>query len=58
MAEVVRLLRDAGLRERVRVVVGGGPISQSFSDRIGADGYSASAPGAVKLVKQLTGRAA
>jgi corrinoid protein of di/trimethylamine methyltransferase len=58
MAEVVRLLKDAGLRERVRVVVGGGPISQNFSDRIGADGYSASAPGAVKLVKQLTGRAA
>jgi corrinoid protein of di/trimethylamine methyltransferase len=58
MAEVVTLLRDAGLRDRFRVVVGGGPISQNFSDRIGADGYSASAPGAVKLVKQLAGEAA
>jgi len=58
MAEVVTLLRDAGLRDRFRVVVGGGPISQKFSDRIGADGYSASAPGAVKLVKQLAGEAA
>jgi corrinoid protein of di/trimethylamine methyltransferase len=58
MAEVVTLLRSAGLRDRFRVVVGGGPISQKFSDRIGADGYSASAPGAVKLVKQLAGEAA
>jgi corrinoid protein of di/trimethylamine methyltransferase len=58
MAEVVTLLRDAGLRDRFRVVVGGGPISQKFSERIGADGYSPSAPGAVKLVKQLAGEAA
>ena len=55
MAEVIRLLQKAGLRERVKVIIGGGPISQSFADRIGADGYASGAPGAVKLVKQLLG---
>jgi dimethylamine corrinoid protein len=58
MAEVIQLLRQAQLRERFKVIVGGGPISQAFADRIGADGYSSGAPGAVKLVKQLVGVAA
>ena len=55
MAEVIRLLQQAHVRERVKVIVGGGPISQAFADRIGADGYASGAPGAVKLVKQLLG---
>lgn len=53
MAEVVRLLKEAGMRDSVKVIVGGGPISQSFADQIGADGYSSNAPDAVRLVKRL-----
>ncbi|KUO72841.1 MAG: cobalamin-binding protein [Desulfosporosinus sp. BRH_c37] len=53
MAEVIELLRKEGLREQVAVMVGGGPISQAFADRIGADGYSENAIGAVELARQL-----
>jgi corrinoid protein of di/trimethylamine methyltransferase len=53
MADVISLLKQAHVREKFKVIVGGGPISQSFADRIGADGYSAGAPAAVKLVKHL-----
>jgi corrinoid protein of di/trimethylamine methyltransferase len=55
MAEVVERLQTTNLRERFKVIVGGGPISQAFADRIHADGYANSAPSAVKLVKQLVG---
>jgi corrinoid protein of di/trimethylamine methyltransferase len=55
MAEVVERLQRTNLRERFKVIVGGGPISQAFADRIHADGYASSAPCAVKLVKQLAG---
>lgn len=53
MAEVIRLLKEAGIRDSVKVIIGGGPISQSFADQIGADGYSSNAPDAVRLVKRL-----
>lgn len=53
MAEVIRLLCQANIREHFKVIVGGGPISQAFADRIGADGYAPNAPSAVKLVKKL-----
>ena len=55
MAEVIRILREENLRERFKVIVGGGPISQQFADRIGADGYSAKAAEAVHLVRRLVG---
>lgn len=54
MGEVVRLLDERGNRQRFRVIVGGGPISQGFASRIGADGYAANAAEAVKLVRRLT----
>ena len=53
MAEVVRLLEQAGVREKFKVIIGGGPISAGFAKRIGADGYSPTAPAAVKLIQQL-----
>lgn len=53
MREVIRLLGEAGERERFKVIVGGGPISQGFADRIGADGYASNAAEAVKLAKRL-----
>ncbi len=53
MAEVIRLLTRANLRDRFKVIVGGGPVSQGFADRIGADGYAANAQAAVKLARRL-----
>jgi methanogenic corrinoid protein MtbC1 len=51
--KVIGLLSEAGIRERVKVIVGGGGITRAFAETIGADGYEPTAPGAVKLAKQL-----
>ena len=53
MAMVIRGLEKEGVRDSVKVMVGGGPISQSFADKIGADGYSKSATSAVKMARHL-----
>lgn len=53
MRTVVQLLETEGLRGQVRVVVGGGPVSQRFADSIGADAYSTNAVDAVRVVKGL-----
>jgi corrinoid protein of di/trimethylamine methyltransferase len=52
---VVEALVTAGLRERVRVIVGGAPASESWAKEIGADGYSEDAIGAVALARKLLG---
>jgi len=51
METTVRALKEAGMT--IKAIVGGAPVTQAFSDQIGADGYSADAPGAVKLIKEL-----
>jgi len=51
MGEVVEALKQAGLRGATKVLVGGAPLTQSFADEIGADGFSENAYGAVALVK-------
>ncbi|MEF9917610.1 MAG: cobalamin-dependent protein, partial [Lachnospiraceae bacterium] len=53
MLTVIELLKEQGLRENVKVLIGGGPISQRYAEKIGADGYSANAVEAVKLAKRL-----
>lgn len=53
MSRVIDLLKKEGLREKITVLVGGGPISQSFATSIGADGYAENATKAVRLVKRL-----
>jgi 5-methyltetrahydrofolate--homocysteine methyltransferase len=53
MPKVMEDLGKAGLRQAVKVVVGGAPVSKRFADSIGADGYASDAPSAVKLVKGL-----
>ncbi len=53
METVINLLKDEGIRDNMKVIVGGGPISQKFADMIGADGYSVNAVEAVKLSKSL-----
>jgi 5-methyltetrahydrofolate--homocysteine methyltransferase len=53
MAEVVSLVRERGLAGRVRVVVGGAPVTRAFADEIGADGWGFDAESAVRRVKAL-----
>lgn len=55
MAQVIEMLEAEGIRDRVKVIIGGAPISLAFAQKIGADGYSASAVDAVKLVNRLMG---
>ena len=55
MKEVIDALEKAGIRQRVKVMVGGAPVSQGFADEIGADGYSDNANTAVQVAKQLLG---
>ena len=52
---VIEGLKKEGVRGKVKVIVGGSPINQEFADSIGADGYGATAPEGVKLVKRLLG---
>jgi corrinoid protein of di/trimethylamine methyltransferase len=58
MKKVIEMLEQEGLRQKVKIIVGGGPISPAFAEKIGADGYSVNAIEAVKLVDQLTKGAA
>jgi corrinoid protein of di/trimethylamine methyltransferase len=53
MGELVKILAERGIRDKFKVAVGGGPISQAFADRIGADGYSKNAAEAVRLCTAL-----
>ena len=50
---VIEGLKKAGLRDKVKIIVGGSPINQEFADSIGADGYGATAPEGVRLVKKF-----
>jgi corrinoid protein of di/trimethylamine methyltransferase len=52
MKTTIEAVNDAGLRDKVRVLIGGAPITQRYAEEIGADGYSENAPGAVSLAKQ------
>jgi 5-methyltetrahydrofolate--homocysteine methyltransferase len=51
MGATIRALQEADLRSQVKIVVGGAPITQSFADEIGADGYAPDAISAVELAK-------
>lgn len=53
MQEVVEILEKENLRNRIKVIIGGGPISQGFANKIGADGYTTDASKAAKLAKGL-----
>jgi len=53
MRATIEALSAAGLRESVKVMVGGAPVTQAFADEIGADGYGANAGGAVDAAKAL-----
>jgi len=55
MRQVVELVRERGLGDRLKVIVGGAPLSQRFADEIGADAYGYDAANAVEVVKRLAG---
>ena len=54
--KVIDALKEKGIREKVKVMVGGGAITADFAKSIGADGYDPTAPGAVKLARRLVGK--
>lgn len=53
MDTTIKYLADQGLRDKVKIIVGGAPITQQFADEIAADGFSTDAAGAVALCDQL-----
>jgi corrinoid protein of di/trimethylamine methyltransferase len=55
--KIIEALREAGLRDRVKVMVGGAPVTQSWAEKIGADGHAEDAIGAVAVAKKLVGAA-
>lgn len=52
MRATIEALKQAGVRDKVKVLIGGAPITQKYADEIGADGYSENAVGAVALAKR------
>jgi trimethylamine corrinoid protein len=54
--KIIETLKAEGLRDGVKIMVGGGALTQEFADSIGADGYDPTAPGAAKLARKLVGR--
>uniref|UniRef100_A0A7C1SHU8 Cobalamin-binding protein n=1 Tax=candidate division WOR-3 bacterium TaxID=2052148 RepID=A0A7C1SHU8_UNCW3 len=54
MARVIEALKQAGLRDRVKVLVGGAPVNRLFAEKIGADGYAPDAHNAVLEIRRLT----
>lgn len=57
MKAVIEALNTAGLRDKVKVLVGGAPVTDNWARSIGADGYGKDAPAAVALARQLANRA-
>jgi 5-methyltetrahydrofolate--homocysteine methyltransferase len=55
MQEVIQALKQAGLREQVKVMVGGAPVTEKYAAEIGADGYAQDAAAAAVRAKQLMG---
>ena len=56
MKTVIDKLCEKGIREKYKVMIGGGPISQKFADEIGADAYTTDAASAVRKMKEIKGR--
>jgi 5-methyltetrahydrofolate--homocysteine methyltransferase len=53
MKTVIEEVKKEGLRDSIRIIIGGAPITEDFAASIGADGYSATAPGGAKLARKL-----
>jgi len=55
MERTIKALEEAGVRDTVKVMIGGAPVTQDFADQIGADGYAANAASASDMAKQYGG---
>lgn len=55
MKATIESIRQAGLRDKARIIVGGAPVTQGFADEIGADAYAVDASSAVRKVRELVG---
>lgn len=53
MKQVLETFREAGIREKVKIMVGGAPVTRQYADTIGADGYGENAASAVEVAKRL-----
>lgn len=53
MQEIIEGLKEAGIRDKVKVIIGGAPVTQSYADQIEADGYAPDAASAIDLAKDL-----
>jgi 5-methyltetrahydrofolate--homocysteine methyltransferase len=53
MGQTIKAIEEAGLRDEVKIIVGGAPVDQEFADRIGADGYGSNAVAGSDLAKRL-----
>jgi 5-methyltetrahydrofolate--homocysteine methyltransferase len=56
MGETINALKEAGIRDQVKVMIGGAPVTAAFAEDIGADGYASNAASAVDKGKELVGR--
>jgi 5-methyltetrahydrofolate--homocysteine methyltransferase len=57
MGHTIKAIEEAGLRDQVKIMVGGAPVDAEFAVRIGADGYGSNAPAGADLAKKLAGAA-
>jgi 5-methyltetrahydrofolate--homocysteine methyltransferase len=57
MGHTIKAIEEAGLRDQVKIMVGGAPVDAEFAKRIGADGYGSNAPSGADLAKKFVGAA-
>ncbi|MBN1659836.1 MAG: corrinoid protein [Anaerolineae bacterium] len=57
MAQTIKALEEAGVRDQVKIMVGGAPVDAAFAERIGADGYGSNGPAGADLAKKFVGAA-
>jgi 5-methyltetrahydrofolate--homocysteine methyltransferase len=55
MENTIKALEEAGVRDKIKIMIGGAPVTQAFSDQIGADGYASNAASAADLAKKFIG---
>jgi len=53
MKTTIKTIQQAGLRDKVKIIIGGAPVTQEYANQIGADGYASDASRAVSLVTTL-----
>ena len=55
MAHAIEAIEDVNMRDQVKIIIGGAPVTSEYAEKIGADGYAADASSAVRKVRELLG---